>query len=103
MKNDRGVIDRRNVPFIMVTRAVYEDETLKAADKALYSALCMFADNETADCYPSRDTLIRTAGISDYSFRKSIKTLQEKGYIAVKSRYGNNGQLSNLYILLDVG
>ena len=103
MKHDRAVLDRRNVPFVMVSRAVIEDETIKASDKSVYSVLCMYADNNTADCWPSRDTLLKKAGISDRTLRNSLKTLEERGYIEVIKRYADNGrQLSNLYVLLDV-
>ena|SRR5690625_1121918 len=100
---ERKVIDRRKVPFVMVTRAVLEDELLKAADKSVYATLCMYADNQTADCWPSRETLLNKAGVSDKTLRNSLKTLEESGYIEVVNRYAGDGrQLSNLYVLLDV-
>lgn len=99
----RAVLDRRNSPFVMVTRAALEDESLKAADKSLYATLCMYADNKTADCWPSRETLLQKAGVSDKTLRNSLQTLQERGYIKVIHRFADDGrQLSNLYVLLDV-
>ena len=99
----RNVLDRRKSPFVMVTRKVIEDTRLKASDKALYSALCLYADNETSECFPSRETLWRTAGISDNTFRNSLAKLEDLGYIEVKERWGKDGRrLSNLYVLLDV-
>lgn len=80
-----------------------EDEALKAADKSVYSTLCMYADNRTSDCFPSRETLLKKSGVSDRTLRSSLKTLEDRGYIEVVNRYADNGrQLSNLYILLDV-
>jgi len=102
-ENKRAVLDRRNSPFVMVTRAVLEDESLRSADKSVYSVLCMYADNRTADCWPSRETLISKAGISDRTLRNSLKTLEDRGYIEIVYRYAKDGrQLSNLYVLLDV-
>ena len=102
-ENKRTVIDRRSVPFVMVTRKVIEDETLKASDKSLYAALCMYADNDTAECFPSRETLWKKAGISDKTFRNSLEKLEERGYIKVVPRHSEDGRrLSNLYVLLDV-
>lgn len=98
----RNVLDRRSVPFVMVTKSVLEDESLKAADKSVYSVLCMYADNRTSDCYPSRETLLKKAGISDNTLRNSIRKLQDSGYIDVKKRYNSAGRASNLYVLLDV-
>src|SRR5690625_6238296 len=100
---ERKVIDRRNVPFVMVTRAALDDEELKAADKSVYSTLCMYADNKTAESWPSRETILLKAGVSDKTLRSSLERLQDQGYIEVIHRYAENGrQLSNLYVLLDV-
>lgn len=102
-KKERTILDRRTTPFVMVTRAVIEDKSLKASDKSLYSVLCLYADNKTSDCYPSKRTLMEVAGMSDKAFRNSLQTLEEKGYIEIIKRYDENGrQLSNRYILLDV-
>lgn len=98
----RNILDRRSVPFAMVTRTVLEDEALKASDKSVYSILCMYADNRTADCYPSRDTLMKKAGVSDNTLRNSLRKLSVSGYIDVEKRYNSAGRASNLYILLDV-
>jgi len=103
VNENRTVLDRRSVPFVMVTRKVIEDETLKSADKSLYATLCMYADNETAECFPSRETLWRKSGMSDKTFRNSLRNLEEKGYIKVIPRHSEDGRrLSNLYVLLDV-
>ena len=102
-KERRAVIDRRSAPFVMVTRSVIEDESLRAADKSVYTTLCMYADNKTAEAWPSRETLLKKAGISDRTLRNSLLKLSKKGYIEIVKRYANDGrQLSNLYVLLDV-
>lgn len=96
------VLDRRSVPFTMVTKAVLDDETLKASDKAVYAVLCMYADNKTSECYPQRTTLMKKAGLSDKTLRKCISTLSQRGYIKVEHRTGRKGNASNRYTLLDV-
>lgn len=102
IKSSRAVLDRRNSPFVMVTRAVLEDTSLKSADKSIYSILCMYADNNTADCWPSRSTLLNKAGVSDRTLRNSLKTLKKRGYIDIIYRHAEDGrQLSNMYVLLD--
>lgn len=99
--NDVNVLDRRSVPFAMVTKAVLEDESLKAADKSVYAVLCMYAGNTTSECFPSRDTLIKKSGVSDKTLRNSIAKLKECGYISVEKRYNKEGRASNLYTLLE--
>lgn len=98
----RSVIDKRMNPFVIVTRKVIEDETLKASDKSVYAVLCMYADNRTKECYPSRETLLKKSGISDKPLRNSLRVLSDKGYIEIKERYNSVGRTSNRYILLDV-
>lgn len=96
------ILDRRNVPFVMVTKAVLKDRTLKASDKSVYSVLCMYADNRTSDCFPLRKTIMEDAGVSDKTLRNSLRKLQEKGYIEIERRHNSKGQAANRYILLDV-
>ena len=98
----RGVLDRRGMPFVWLTKAVMEDESLKASDKSVYAVLCMYADNSTSECWPSRKTIMKKAGISDHSLRKSLRKLQDAGYILVEERTNYAGQATNLYILLDI-
>lgn len=101
-QDKRSVLDRRGMPFVWLTKAVMMDESLKASDKSVYAVLCMYADNNTSDCWPSRDSIMKKAGISDHSLRKSIRILKDAGYIEVRKRTNSRGQASNLYILLDV-
>lgn len=101
-EDKRNVLDRRKNPFVWLTKAVMKDTSLKASDKSVYAVLCMYADNNTADCWPSRNTIMKEAGISDHSLRKSLRILKEAGYIEVRKRYNSGGQASNLYVLLEV-
>lgn len=100
--DERHVLDRRNVSFIMVTKAVIKDVRLKASDKAVYSVLCMYADNHTSDCFPSRETIIAESCVSDKTLRNSISRLQKFGYIDVEKRSSKYGRASNRYVLLNI-
>lgn len=102
-QKDRTVLDRRNNPFVWVTKSAMKDRRLKASDKSVYAVLCMYADNQTMDCFPSRDTIMREAGVSDNTLRKCIAKLKDFGYIDVEKRANYRGQATNLYILLEVG
>ncbi|MBC2104001.1 helix-turn-helix domain-containing protein [Listeria booriae] len=87
--------------FTKVNNSAIDDKTLKASEKALYTALSRYADNKTRQCYPSKETLLSTAGISDHTFRLAIKTLEKRNYIRIEPRSNGLGrQLSNLYTLL---
>lgn len=95
-------LDRQKYPFAMVPTFIFKDKTLKASDKSVYSVLCMYADNVTSECFPSRTTLMKEAGVSDKTLRNSLDRLKSEGYIDIKSRYNSAGRASNLYILLNV-
>ena len=94
------MLDRNDFEHTRVANKVIKDTTLKASDKSVYMVLSLYADNDTSECYPKRDTLIRTAGVSDKTLRNALNRLEERGYIAVEYRRRNGKQSSNLYRLL---
>lgn len=103
MESNKAILNRKGTKFVMVTKLIMEDGSLRSADKSVYAALCLFSDNKTSKCWPGRDSLMRSAGVSDRTLRNSLKKLEDKGYIEIVKRYKNNGgQLSNAYVLLDV-
>lgn len=100
---ERKILDRRSIPFVIVTKMVLTDENLRASDKSIYSVLCMYANNDTLDCFPSKETILKKAGIGDKAFRTSIKRLVDEGYIDIEKRFSEDGRrMSNRYVLLDV-
>ncbi len=104
MVNEQAVLDHRTNPFIMVTNEVIDnDEFLgKPVDIAVYVALCMYADNQTKTSYPKVETIAKKARCSERVARRSIKNLEEAGYIEVRPRFDTKGnQISNQYILID--
>jgi len=100
---ERDVLDRSKAPFSMVTNAVLKDRRLRAGDKSVYAILCMYADNDRLDCYPSRETIMEEAGVSDNTLRNTIRKLKLLGYIDVDRRTNHRGQATNLYVLLNGG
>lgn len=92
--------NRHRFKHTRVADKVIEDNSLKGTDKAVYMALSYFASNKSSECYPSRDTLMRVAGISDKTLRNAISNLKEKGYISVKHRTVKGKRASNIYRLL---
>src|SRR5690625_4706518 len=99
-KDTPSVLDKQHNHLVWITRAIMDDESLRASDKSVYAALCMYADNRTAECWPSRETLMIKAGVSDKTLRRSLKNLQDKKYINIVGRFSKDGRrLSNVYVL----
>ena len=97
-----AIQNRKDFKHIRVAEAVYRDTKLKASDKAVYTVLSLYADRNTSECYPKKQTILELASVSDKSFRAAIIRLRERGYIEVEERFVNNRQTSNVYRLLDV-
>lgn len=93
------MLNRNNFKHTRVANKVIEDTTLKASDKSVYLVISFYADNESLECYPKRDTLMKLAGVSDKTLRNAIKNLESKGYISVSSRTINGKFSSNIYRL----
>lgn len=101
----KPILDFRKRKFFRMTRAVVEDESvlLKPVDIAVYSVLCMYADNSDTSSYPSVETIARKARCSMRTVHRSLDTLKEVGYIDIINRKDSRGfKTSNQYVLLDV-
>ena len=75
------------------------------SDKAvrLYTILARYADNETLQAFPSRETLAERARCHVKSIDRAIQELAELGAIVKTHRKAGNGFQSNVYTLLRVG
>lgn len=105
MQSDRPVIDWRERKFFRMTRDIVDkDKKLsRSVDIAVYAVLCMYADNETKDAYPSVSTIAEKARCSERVARRSLQALKDAGYIDIRNRSDYRGfQTSNQYVLLDV-
>lgn len=92
--------NKREGKYTKVANKVITDLSLKASDKSVYMVLSRYADNITRECFPSRDTLMKYAGVSDKTLRLAIKNLVDRGYISVESRRKGGRRSTNLYRLL---
>jgi hypothetical protein len=104
MENERTVVDRRENPFIMVTKHIVDNDKVleKPVDIAVYVALCMYADNTTRASNPNVSTIAKKARCSERVARRSIQNLKEAGYLEVNPRFDGRGhQASNQYILIE--
>jgi len=65
----------------------------------LYSVLARYADNETLQAFPSRETLAKRCKCHTKSIDRAIDELVLLGAIAKRHRKANNGYQSNIYTL----
>lgn len=97
------IIDFRKSNFVMLPTSLVKDQSLKPSDKLIYATLCLFTNNHSKSSYPSVDTIAESAACNRISVYRSLKVLEENGYIKRENRYGSKQeQLSNRYYLLDV-
>ena len=95
-------VKRQRAPFTMVRKAVLEDESLTAAHKMVYVALCYFADYETGTLKAHRKTIADIAACGLRTLDTAIKELEAKGYVGVERKTATGKyRLSNTYTLLD--
>jgi hypothetical protein len=101
-----------NAKFCMVNHLVFE-LGLSAPAIGLYAAFLRFADNETGESFPSRQTLAKILNVSVPTVDKYIEELREAGLVRSFPRWRDtegkvsdvksdrfNAQTSNGYIVL---
>ena len=100
---DNGTFDRRKDQFVMVTRdaVVNEDNGLSSTDIAVFCALSIYFKNGVNAGWPSHKTIAKKARVSDRTVRRSIKVLEEAGYIRVVHRNSDKMRQTNLYFAVD--
>jgi hypothetical protein len=98
--NDRAR-RKRKLPFTQIDDTVIDNYPLSGNAVLVYLALCRFADNETAECYPSLETIGKVARIkSKTTVIAALDELIEFDYIDRKQQFTANGKKqSNLYTL----
>jgi hypothetical protein len=90
--------DRRNQPFCIVETPVLTDESLLTHDKMVYVVLCSFASARNHECFPSVSTIAKRASCGERQVRKSLKTLESRGYIGRDFVRGH----ATVYTILDL-
>ena len=66
-----------------VAKLVMVDKTISIGAKALYSYLCSYAFGKN-EAYPTVERIMQELNISENSFRRYRKELEDKGYITVE-------------------
>lgn len=98
-------------PFVMVSKALAEDERLSSTDKSVALSLASFVNNckTDRDAWPARKRIAKRAGVSNNTLSKSFNKLVEYGYLEIVERYkkGRDGNPTkerdtNVYVLKNV-
>jgi hypothetical protein len=82
-----GELTRRGVMcrgFGLLPKAPMLDATLKKGAKAVFMTFCAFADNETHETYIGKERVMYHLKISEKTFYKHRKFLENCGYISVR-------------------
>lgn len=97
------ILDFRKTKFIMLPKSLVRDSRITHREKISYMTLCLFANNDSKQAFPSINTIADTAGYSRSSMIRALNTLEGYGYIRKENRFfGEQKQTSNVYVLLDV-
>ena len=103
--NDVGVVgkDYRHDPFTKLTAHAieYVDNGLSSTDLAVMAALFSFFHNSKRGGFPSQESVAKRARVSVRTVKRSIKRLEECGYIKVEHRFKGGRQWSNIYHATD--
>jgi len=75
---------------------------IKAPGIAIYNALCLHADLEDQNCWPSQQLVADEIGVSLTTVKHYLRLLRELGLVGWQHRDEEGlGQTSNIYYLLD--
>lgn len=92
----------RNFKFAMISQAILEDERITAVDQSVFLAIASFAGCDRSS-FPSYITIAKRAKVSKPTVSKSLKKLEEYGYIQVIRKTNKRGEKeNNCYIINDL-
>lgn len=85
--------------FITSPARALKDRRITSKDRDVLSYLCLRANNTTKESFPGQQRIADDLGICTRTLIRSLKRLEETGYIAVKHRYKKikGGKTTNLY------
>lgn len=109
MNSKEGTITSSRAPFVLVSKKLASDSAIPASAKSVYLTLCRFSNNSTRNASPGRKLICKEACVSDSTLSRSLKILEESGYIKVTPKYKKDAsgaftgeRLSNDYHIEDV-
>lgn len=95
------VKDCRRHDFYIVDNEIMDDERINQTMLAAYNVLVRMS-NSKGESFPSHSKIMAILKVSKPTVIKALYKLQEFGYIRISKRSDEQGQKSNLYILLPV-
>lgn len=82
------------------TAAAIEAEGLTHTEKLVLIILAEYADSDTGQCYPSRDTVARKAMVAPDTVTRICASLRDKGLISLQPRYRENGSRTSNSVIV---
>ena len=61
---------------------------LSSTEKLILITLCRFADDNGENCFPSRETIVQSTGLSLHTVKDRIPSLEGKGWFTTKQKIG---------------
>ena len=68
------------------------ESAVSAKAYKVFLILCQYANNQTRECFVSRNTLARQCALSLSSVIRALRELVTEGLIAIVSRFRENGR-----------
>lgn len=86
--------------FFILTKEQIKNLDLK--EIGLLALLCSYANNESGECYPSYETLMKESGINrKNTLSKLLRSLELKGKISIKKNRFKGQFSNNVYIITE--
>lgn len=96
-------VKRKRLPFTMVENAIIRDESISKHALIVYLVLCMHADKNGKNCYPTLKKIANESRSDKRTVLKAINELVESEYILKEHRMNPDNPkefTSNLYTII---
>lgn len=103
LNSSNGVVSPQSY-FVPVPNSFFGNSNLTIYEKMIYIYLWGFGGGDKKLCYPSQGRMSKELNISKLTIIRSLKTLEEKGFIYVINQYKaiTKEKISNLYYLCEI-
>ena len=91
----------RRMPFVILPWAVLEDENLTAYDVLVYATIARYADVNSGEAWPSRQTVAQQARCDIKTVDRAVTRLVAAGFLEKHKRKNQEGE-TNLYVVHEV-
>ena len=91
----------RRMPFVILPWAVLEDENLTAYDVLVYATIARYADVNSGEAWPSRQTVAQQARCDIKTVDRAVTRLVSAGFLEKHKRKNQEGE-TNLYVVHEV-